>query len=91
MTSATDPALKPFRDAIRAKGWKITAYRLGREMGRDYHARFWAWSAAARISRDWSDRPAEPPCPYIVPVSARHWQTGFHEEVRRPKPPQCRA
>lgn len=69
--------------AIRARGHKVTPFRVGIEMGRSYKAEFDAWSAHARAARDYSGRPDAPQCPYAMNVSVIGWSEGFRVGMRR--------
>ncbi len=73
-------------EAVRAAGFKLTPWRVGREMGCRAHAAFWLWSDAARAAQDWSGRPVNPSCPYAAPSSVRQWESGFRKEVTKPRP-----
>lgn len=74
------------RQALREAGFKPNPWRIGREMGRAYHATFWSWSDLARASRDFSNRPEPPPCPYSNPLSRRQWEAGYRLEATKPRP-----
>jgi hypothetical protein len=79
-----DPQVKEAADQIRARGQRVSPYRLGCQMTRNELAAFEEWRDLSMATKDFSiPRPPSAKNPYVVNrVSVRLWHQGRQNTLR---------